>query len=242
MKLAASVEGSYTRQRDIEPEGSSDSGSKINTFRVTENNQGYAKLILGISDYANIYAKFGASKINAIDLTFSTGEDVTIESDTGVLYGGGVNLFHTVSRDDLYFLDKFVDIEADFNYFLGLGGDIAFCQSDADEMYIAGTNATNVSGKIKNLESQLSIFTGLEFMIDENFSIAPYVAGFWNGYHIETDAVRYNTNVLNFDNDAEDAFGAGAGLELNLSPNITLNVEGRFVGSQSISFGGTAKF
>lgn len=242
MKLSAGIEANFIRERDMEESGSSTTGSSINSLELTECSQGYTLLTLGITDYANIFAKLGMAKINSINLKFSSGESVSLESSSGLLYGGGATIVYTVGREDLYFLDKFIDIESDINCFLGLKAEATYFQADADEMYIDSVNVTNVSGKLKNLQTQLALFGGAEFMIDDNLSLSPYITGFWNNSGIKTDGVRYNTDILNFDSDAEDQFGVGLGLDLNLSKNVTFNIEGRFIGGNEISFGGTLKF
>lgn len=239
-KLAVTVEPNFLHDRDIKAEGDSTTGSKISSFAISSQTQGYAKLTLGVTDYVNLFAKIGSSKINGIDITFSSGEDVNLESDSGFSYGAGINAVYQVDSDELYSLN--LDLDTHFICFLGAGGGFVFSEADADEMYISGANATNVSGKIKNQEFQLGLFGGVEFFIDENCSLAPYVSGFWNSLNIKTDGVRYNTNILNFDSDAEDQFGAGLGIDINLSKNITFNIEGRFTGGNEVSFGGTLKF
>ncbi|MDP1853957.1 MAG: hypothetical protein Q8L26_07160 [Candidatus Omnitrophota bacterium] len=240
-KLAVTVEPNFMHDRDIKAEGESTNGSKINTFTISSQTQGYAKLTLGVTDYLNLFAKIGSSKFNGIDIKFSTNEDVTIETDSGLSYGAGFNAVYQVGSDELYSLN--LDLDTHFVCFLGFNGGFAFSEADADEMYVSGSNAINVSGKIKNQEFQAGIFTGIELFIDDNFSVAPYVSSFWNSYHIKTDGVRYgNTNILNFDSSAEDQFGAGLGVDINFSKNVTFNIEGRFIGGNEISFGGTLKF
>lgn len=240
-KLAVTVEPNFIHDRDIKAEGESTNGSKINTFTISSQSQGYAKLTAGVTDYVNLFAKIGSSKFNGMDMKFSTDEDVTIETDSGLSYGAGFNAVYQIASDELYSLN--LDLDTHFVCFLGFNGSFTFSEADADEMYVAGANAINVSGKIKNQEFQAGMFTGIEVFIDENFSVAPYISGFWNGYNIETDGVRYgNTNILNFDSSAEDQFGAGLGADINLSKNVTFNVEARFVGGNEISFGGTLKF
>jgi opacity protein-like surface antigen len=239
MKFAVSGESNFIFDRKVEADGDSTSGSRINALELSKITQGYTKLICGVSDYANVFVKLGASKINGLDIKFSTGEDVSIESDNNFLYGIGANLIYQISSDELYF----IDVDTNLVFFWGISGEYTYFESDADEMYISGVNATNVSGKLKNRQYQLNILAGIEFILDENASLAPYLSGLWNYYTLKTDGIRYNSDILNFDTEAENKFGFGLGLDVNLSKNVSLNAEGRFFGEgHAMSFGGTIKF
>ncbi|PIQ89495.1 MAG: hypothetical protein COV72_02780 [Candidatus Omnitrophica bacterium CG11_big_fil_rev_8_21_14_0_20_42_13] len=242
MKFAVAGEANFNYGRDMDANGESTSGNSVNSLELAEISQGYVKLILGLSDFANIFAKVGTAKINGLDIKFFSGEGITIESGGDFLYGFGGSLFYRLSREEMYFMDKYLNWYSDFDFFAGLNLDASFFNPDADEMTVAGESAANVSGELKTREFQVSIFSGIEFHVDENLSIVPYVNAFWNGLSLDTDGVRYDFDILNFDTNAQDEFGAGVGLEVNLSENISFNIEGRFLGGNSVSFGATGKF
>lgn len=243
MKFAVAAETNFIFDRSMASGGINTTGSTvstINAFDISKITQGYVKGVLGITDYVNIFVKVGASKINGIGIQLSTGEKIDLESDNNFLYGAGANLAYQIHSDDIYF----VDVESDFVFFWGLSGELSYFKADADEMYIDGTNQNNVSGEIKNQEYQVGLFAGIEIPIDENASVVPYAGGFWNSYNIETGRVDYGNigNVLSFDTDDVEEFGPVAGVEVELSENVSLNVEGRFFGGHAISAGGTVKF
>ncbi|MFC1621428.1 autotransporter domain-containing protein [Candidatus Omnitrophota bacterium] len=228
MKTAVSAEANFMLDRDMESGGSSTSGSNITSFEMTEIYQYYAKLILGISEYANIYAKLGTSKISEAKVKFSTGEDVTIESEGDLLYGGGFNIIHDFG-----------------DYFVGLNGDVSFFDVGVDGLDVTGTTISNISGEFKNTEYQIGGFFGMNMNVTEDLMLTPYVSVFYNKFNADTDGITYGTPTtytLTFDSDSEDEVGGGVGVDIKLLENMTLNVEGRFATGTSFSVGGTIEF
>lgn len=241
LKLAVTGEGNFLLGRDIETGAATTAGGTINSTEIVKATQGYTKLTLGISDYVNIYAKLGSAKINQIKMKFNNAQEITLQSDNNFFYGLGLNGIYKVSNYDFDF-GNLRDLGKEFFYFAGIAADITYFEADADELYVDGTCAMNTSGKIKDLEYQLGIFAGIEYPIDANCSLSPYMTVFVNNLNIKTDGVRYNTNVLNFDSDAEDLIGLGFGIDINLSSNVSFNFEGRLLAGNSISSGLTLKF
>ncbi|MFA4937601.1 MAG: autotransporter domain-containing protein [Patescibacteria group bacterium] len=232
MKFAATVEGNFMFDRDIKAGGSSTSGSTVTSFEFSEINQEYAKLMLGVTDYVNIYAKLGGSKIGKAKLKFSSGEDVKVSSDNNFLYGGGFNAVYKLGNEG--------------KYFVGLNGDFSFYQVNTDKLDITGTSVSNVSGKIKNAEYQLGGYAGMRMDINNNVAFVPYAGVFWSRFNTKTGGIKYTASgteyTLTYDNDAKDEVGLGVGADVELFKNFTLNVEGRFLAGNAVSFGGTFKF
>jgi hypothetical protein len=232
MKFAAAAEGNFLFDRDIKAGGSSTSGSTITSFEFSEVSQEYAKLLMGVTDYVNIYAKLGGSKIGEAKLKFSTGEDVKVESDNNFLYGGGFNAIYKLGNEK--------------KYFVGLSGDFSFYKVDTENIDITGTSVSNVSGEIKNKEYQLGGYVGMRMDVNDNAAFIPYAGVFWNKFNTKTDGIKYTSSgadfTLTYDNDADDEAGVGIGADVELFKNFTLNVEGRFIAGNAVSFGGTYKF
>lgn len=232
MKFAVTAEGNFVFDRDIKTGGRSTSGSTITSFEFSEVNQEYAKLMLGVTDYVNIYAKLGSSKIGEAKLKFSSGEDVKVRSDNNFLYGGGFNAVYKLGKED--------------KYFIGLNGDFSFYQVNTDKLDITGTSVSNVSGKIKNAEYQLGGYAGMRMDIHDNVAFVPYAGVFWNKFNTKTGGIKYTASgteyTLTYDNNADDEVGLGVGADVELFKNFTLNVEGRFIAGNALSFGGTFKF
>ena len=233
MKFAAVAEGNFIFDRDIKASGSSTSGSTITSFEFSEVNQEYAKLIMGVTDYVNIYTKLGGSKIGEAKLKFSSGEDVKFESDHNFLYGGGFNAVYKLGNKE--------------KYFIGLNGDFSFYEVDTEKLDITtGASVSNVSGEIKNKEYQLGGYAGTRMDINDNVAFVPYAGIFWNKFNTKTDGIKYTISgtgyTLTYDNDADDEVGVGIGADVELFKNFTLNIEGRFAAGNAVSFGGTYKF
>ena len=232
MKFAATAEGNFMFDRDIKAGGRSTSGSTITSFEFSEVNQEYAKLMLGGTDYVNIYAKLGGSKIGKAKLKFSSGEDVKVESDHNFLYGGGFNAVYKLGNEG--------------KYFIGLNGDFSFYKVDTEKLDITGTSVSNVSGEIKNKEYQLGGYAGMRMDINDNVAFVPYAGVFWNKFNTKTGGIKYTASgteyTLTYDDNADDEVGVGVGVDVELFKNFTLNVEGRFIAGNALSFGGTFKF
>lgn len=232
MKFAATAEGNFIFDRDIKASGSSTSGSTITSFEFSEVNQEYAKLLMGVTDYLNIYTKLGGSKIGEAKLKFSSGEDVKVESDHNFLYGGGFNAVYKLGNEE--------------KYFIGLSGDFSFYGVDTEKLDITGASVSNISGEIKNKEYQLGGYAGTRININDNAAFIPYAGIFWNKFNTKTGGIKYTISgteyTLTYDNDADDEVGAGVGADVELFKNFTLNIEGRFAAGNAVSFGGTYKF
>jgi hypothetical protein len=232
MKVAVGAEGNFMFDRDIKAGGSSTSGTTITSFELSEVDQEYGKVTLGVTDYVNIYGKFGGSKIGEAKLKFSSGEDVKVESDNNFLYGGGFNAVYKMGNEG--------------KYFIGLNGDFSFYKVDTEKLDITGTSVSNVNGEIKNKEYQIAGYAGMRWGINENVALVPYAGVFWNKFNTKTGGVKYTASgteyTLTYDNDADDEVGVGVGADVELFKNFTLNVEGRFVTGNAVSFGGTYKF
>jgi len=232
MKFAITAEGNFAFDRDMESGGSSTSGSTVTSFEASETYQQYAKLIMGVTDSINIFAKLGNSKIRKAEIKFSTGENVTAESENNFLYGGGFNAVYKFGEDE--------------EYFLGLNGDFSFYKVEAEKLDITGAKATNISGNFENTEYQVGAFGGMKMNINNDVSITPYLGVFWNRLNTKTDGINYTLSgteyILTFDNDSNDEVGIAAGTDINVSKNFTLNVEGRFFAGNALSFGGTFRF
>ena len=131
-------------------------------------------------------------------------------------------------------------------YFCGLNGYFSFYKVDTEKLDITGTSVTNVSGEIKNKEYQLGGFAGMRMNINDNVVFVPYTGVFWNKFNTKTSGIKYtisgNNYTLTYDNDADDETGVGVGVDVELFKNFTLNVEGRFIAGNAVSFGGTFKF
>ena len=232
MKVAVATEGNFVFDRKIEANGRSTSGSNIDSFNIEQMYQENTKIILGITDYVNVFTKLGVSKIANAKLKFSTGENCSVETGYDFLYGGGIDATYKFGNDEIYFV--------------GFGGDISYFETDTKNVTIEGTSATNISGKIKTLEYQIAGFAGMDVMVNENLLLTPYVAGFWNKFNTKTGGIDYTIGggsyELTFDSDAKDEIGVGVGLDLELFKHFNLNVEGRFAAGNAVTVGAAFKF
>lgn len=231
-KFAVTAEGNFTFDRDMEAKGSSTSGSTVTGLEVEKMNQEYGKLIFGLTDNINIFAKLGAAELRDLQATFSTGESVDADFDNDFLYGGGFNTVVNVGDNE--------------EFFVGLSGDFSFFEADTSDLTIIDNTVTNISGGIEVAEIQVGGYTGMKLGISDNIAALPYVGVFYNNFNLDANAINYTisgTNyVLDIDSDGDDEFGIAVGTDVNIAENFSLNVEGRFITGTAISFGGTFKF
>lgn len=232
MNVAVTAEGNFIFDRDMESGGSSTSGSQITSFKIEDMNQEYAKLMLGVTDYANIFAKLGVSQIRDARFKFSSGEDVKAKFEHDFIYGGGLNVVYKFGPQEVYLI--------------GLNGDFSFYEADTKNLDITGSNATNISGKVKIREWQVGGYAGRKFDINDNISALPYLGVFYNKFNTKTGGIKYTISgtqfTLTFDSDAEDEVGVATGIDVDLFKNFTLNIEGRFIAGNAVSVGGTFNF
>ncbi|HDZ77376.1 MAG TPA: hypothetical protein ENH41_04775 [Candidatus Omnitrophica bacterium] len=239
LKFAVGTEANFVLDRELELTGETTSGASFNEFELSKVTEGYTKLILGITDYVNVFMRLGATKINGLEIKLSSGEDISIETDSTFSYAFGANAVYQIHSDELHF----IDLDNNFIYFIGLGGEFSFFDADATELYVSGLNVTNTSGQIESTQYQINIFSGIEFILDENCSLIPYIGGFWDGLNLKTGKITYSSNDhISFDAKADDQFGFAVGLDVKLSDNVGVNIEAKFLGAQVMSAGGIIKF
>jgi len=231
-KFAVTAEGNFVFDRDMESKGSSTSGSTVTSLEVEKMNQEYAKLILGVTDNINIFAKLGVTELRDLQAKFSTGEDVDADFDNDFLYGGGFNAVIKLGDNE--------------EFFMGLNGDFSFFEADTEDLTISDNTVTNVSGEGEVTEIQVGGYAGMRLDISDDIVALPYLGVFYNHFNLDADAINYTiggTNyVLNIDSDGDDEFGIAVGTDVNITENFSLNVEGRFIAGTAVSFGGTFKF
>ncbi|UCG34692.1 MAG: hypothetical protein JSW17_04145 [Candidatus Omnitrophota bacterium] len=230
-RFAIAADGNYATERDFEAGGVSTSGASITDLDIDKLYETGLKFIFGVGDYVNIYAKGGVAKLKEAELELSSGQSVEVEAEEDIVYGGGFNAVHKFGYEE--------------EHFIGIGGDYSHFEVAASDLEIDGVDAADIAGQIKKTEYQGNFYAGSRVEMSYNLSIIPYVCGFWNKLNLESKDLQYTsggTFIISFDNDADEEFGAGVGLGINMGDNFIFNVEGRFVAGTSISAGGTFKF
>lgn len=228
MKFSAAVEDNYIFDRDI------DKPSNRTKFDLEDMNQVYGKLSLGLSPYLNIYAKLGASDSGEIKTTEpATSGTLDIETDYGFLWGVGIS-----GAKELF-----------EGWKVGLDTQFSWWKADADKVKHNGITATNVSGEIENFEVQGTPFVTKRFEIPSyNWALNPYLGVKFSYFRTVTDkSVKYtNENGAAISSGwtlkGDDYIGIVVGSDLEISQNLALQVEGRFIDETAITAGGTYRF
>ena len=231
-RFSIAAGGSFVTDREMETNGMSSVGAAITDFDIEKLYESELRLIFGLTDNANVYIKGGAVQLDELQVRLANGQAFEIESEVDVTYGGGFNAVCRFGYED--------------EYFVGVAGDYSRFEVNAEEIEVAGANATRVSGEITKTEYQASLYMGAKVEVSDWFSLTPYVGGFWNKLNLDSDGLDYTTGAgsftLNFDNDAKDEVGPAAGVSLNFSDTFSLNVEGRYIAGPAVSAGGRINF
>lgn len=228
LKWAATAEDNYVFERDI------DTPENKTKVEMEDINQIYGKLSLGLTPYFNVYAKVGAS--DAGDIKDYDTSDIQLDIDTeyGLLWGVGVSGAREIFKGNGWMLG----LDAQFNWW----------RSDVDSVTFNGTKATNVGGKIVDLEFQGTPFVSKRFEVPSwNLAINPYVGLKVSYFRTQTDDnITYVgaglDRVSSWTTRGDDYVGVVVGTDLEIKNNIALQVEGRFIDEAAITAGGTYRF
>lgn len=219
MKYAVSMEDNFIFDRDLDKTGS------MTEAETDDTNQIYGKLMLGLTDYFNVYTKLGAvtgSHYKIVEPTISE-----YSTEPGLLWGfGGTGAYE--------FLKTWK-----------VAGDIQFnsWSVDVDEARFAGESGSNFSNPaVNNYEFQL---TGLLLKDVEipsyKITVTPYVGVSYLYFKTETDGtITYRTASTASVSDSwslegDDVISIVTGANVKVKDNIKLGVEGRFIGETAIT-------
>lgn len=198
------------------------------TIKNIETENGYfagARLIYGLLDNLDVYARIGASDYKVKDKHFTNGAESATDkfnTDTGIAYGIGLKGAYHINENLL------------------LGCDLQYLRSkhEAKDNY-STAGGTELSTKYKS------------FTVQE-WHVAPYV-GYKTGNFLPYLGVRYsdgrldmkkpsNTDFGAIKAEADNNFGVFLGTDYKIGENWKLNLEGRFVDEAAMSFGATYRF
>lgn len=226
-KIALSMDSEYVFGRDWKAKSVTNlnAGESIDDMETDEAWYGGARLIYGLLDNLDVYARIGASDYKVNDKHFTSGAESATDkfnTDTGLAYGIGMKGTYNINENLL------------------LGCDLQYSRSkhEARDNYSA-VSGTELSTKYKS------------FIVQE-WHVAPYV-GYKAGNFLPYLGVRYsdarleitepgNTDFGEFKTEADDNFGVFVGTDYKIGENLSLNVEGRFVDETAMSVGVTYKF
>ncbi|MDD5449161.1 MAG: autotransporter domain-containing protein [Candidatus Omnitrophica bacterium] len=228
LKYSVAVEDNYIFDRDIKKP------ADRTKFDLEKTNQVYGKLSLGLTPYLNVYGKLGVSNGGDIKTTEpATSKEVKIETDYGFLGGFGVSGAKELSEGWK------VGLDAQFNWW----------RVDVDKITHNGTKATNVSGKIEDFEIQGTPFVTKKFDIPiYSWTANPYLGVKFSYFRTETDKhIKYrNETSTNIESGwtlkGDNYVGIVVGSDLQINPNIALQVEGRFIDETAITAGAVYRF
>lgn len=235
--VGVGFEYEYTDQRmnKLDNTGSAAAEMEIRSFNLL-----YGKLIIGFSDYFNLYFKIGSGNY---DLKFDKRQHrdlkMEIELDNGVYTGTGINtLFPIMEIKDVT---------------LSLGGDIQsnFFHNHIKRITLGNEVASSADGSFYGVNGQNSIYLACKYDIEPiKTSLIPYVGGYHSWILVgSAESLSYDTahtgHVAEKDYQANydfASFGLLLGMDADIMEYANLNVEGRFIGETGITVGATIKF
>ena len=230
----AAFEYNYVHQRLHDMDNSK---SAAKSMKVEHFHQYYGKILFGLGDRFNIYAKIGGA-VYDLEFTDKSGDrrmDITL--DPGLYTGAGFNTLYPL-----------FDIEN-----LSIGFDVQgnFFMNSVKDITRSGQGATGVSGSFYGVEGESSVYFTYKFELYEmNTVIVPYVGAYHSWILVGTlESLSYQTPRDGFENNRDfrpaydlTSFGVLLGVDIDISRFVNINVEGRLVGETAITTGVTIKY
>jgi len=231
LKVAVSAEADYILDKDLD--GTIENDATAGAFSSAEIDSAskiYGKVVLGVTDYLNIYAKLGAAGLD-MKLKEADGTACDIETEYGTLWGGGIS--------------GAKEIHDGWN----LGADIQalFYKTDVDEVTYAGAATSNIQGELDNYEFQAALFVNKKFEVDlfdtgEETILTPYLGVKYLLFSSESDgnitftATAPAGNIIyGTDLEGDNEVGVFGGVNVDLTESVVGNVEVRLVDETAIS-------
>lgn len=216
MKVAVSVEDNIIFDRDLSSSGDVTGGE------VSDSNQTYAKLALGLGDNFNVYGKVGIANLE-YKINWDVSRSQTLKFDYGLLWGVGSSCLH------------------EFENNFGVGVDVQFNMWYTDGDSISGSNNPVFidKGSLKNGELQSSLYLTYSYEADAGYTIVPYVGGYYAEFKADVDdSIKFRDDVYEYtagDLEEDDNIGILIGTSLLVSENLSFNVEGRFISETALT-------
>lgn len=221
MKWAASVEDSYTFERDLEDDGT------LTEAETKDANETYLKLTLGLGEYFNVYGKVGALTGSKFHFT-NSGTNIDYETSSSLLWGLGLSGTY-----------KFPDPT------WKLSGDIQYnaWNADVDKVTYGGADGSDITNpEVDNNEFQLSGILSKDLDAGGETIFTPYLGVAYVYYNSESeDNLSYvasgTTRTDSWDLDSDGSVSGIAGLGVKLYKNWKAYIEGRFGAEGGVSGG-----
>ncbi len=196
-----------------------DLGPETGTKKMTI--EGYRALVkptISVFENLDLYAKLGVGK----DKIDDSNKDTKIDSDLGLVYGGGIRT-NLISLDDIG---------------IHLGLDVQYLRLDTgiDSVRVSGLDYSSSSGDFTVEQWQAAIF-----IVKETFQTSFYVGGDYSDSH-----VRYEYEISsasgNNKGDNDSILGVLGGINVHITDAVVFFAEGHFIDETSLSLGVNARF
>jgi uncharacterized protein YhjY with autotransporter beta-barrel domain len=221
MNIGAAVEDNFIFERDLDGEGSTTDAEASDT------NQVYGKLMVGWSDYFNVYTKLGA--VTGSKYKFTKPRIYEYDTDAGFLWGFGLSGAYE-------FIENWK-----------IAGDIQYnsWQIDVDSGRYVGEAMTNIGTPgVDNHELQATGLILADFTIKGmNAVFTPYAGVGYVYYKTETDGtITFSTASTNSASDSwsvegDDLVSIVTGISVKMMDDLKAYAEGRFIAETAITAG-----
>lgn len=210
-------------------------GSDVDSMSIKDLSHVYGKIILGRNENTNFYAKVGGAYY---DLEFDDeGVEVKVQQEGGILAGLGFNVLNPWKKVCGVDLNIGYDIQA--NFFINEPNDVSR----------GGTGAGSIDGIFYGINGKNSVYLSTKYSIEKlKTSLIPYLGAYHSWIAIGTlDDLSYTAANTSYGHDIRVnydalAFGPMVGMDVEITQNVLFNIEGRFVGENSLTTGATLKF
>jgi len=239
LKTGGAYEYNYIEKRENKLQNDM---STMKDMEIRDQWQSYGKIMVGVLESTNLYAKVGVTNYKMKNLDRNN-RDAVIETelDDGIYTGLGTNSYF-----------KLADVKP---VTFGLGFDLQgnFSHNSIKDILADGVRMVGVDGTMFAADGEESLYFTCKYTADMfKTSIIPYVGGYhsWlvvgsaepasarfqpeTGYWLQNKAIRPGYDVL--------SFGVLVGCDLDIASYININIEGRFVGETALTTGATIKF
>jgi len=224
MKVSMGPEYNGMYGRDLDNSGA------INSGEVRASNQVYMDIVLGLTDWANVYTKLGAANLQD-KLNWSNGRNQTIKYDYGFLWGLGGNCLFDIGND------------------FGVGADaqINTWACDADSISGQGSPVFTEKGSARAYEFQAAAYFTYSYDVGADSKIIPYLGGYYSYFKINNNKTnKYEDDTYTYVEDGnitgKDNFGLLAGLDVKYYENVYVKLQGRFLAETAASVGISYKY
>lgn len=196
-----------------------------------EYNQAYTKIAYGLGNYINVYTKLGTANMKIKGITDAN--ETTVEKyKYSFLWGGGISAGYEIKE----------------GWILGVDAQYNAWKSDLDSITVAGEAGTNLKGDLDISEWQGAIYLAkiIPSLESPEIILLPYIGAKYAQIEADYAGISFDTSSTSYVGSGkaknDNKFGFVAGINIDLTKNLKINVEGLFIDETGVTAGLSYKF